>query len=59
MAIPLRIKGAFAMRVECGLKLPDAFIAATALVNGCAVISNDEHFQRQSKVEVKTYDLTS
>ena len=42
------------MRVESGLKLPDAFIAATALVNGCSVISNDEHFQRQSKVEVKT-----
>ena len=46
------------MRVESGLKLPDAFIAATALVNGCAVISNDEHFQRQSKVEVRTYNLT-
>ena len=30
---------------------------ATALVNGCAVISNDEHFQRQSKVEVTTYTL--
>ena len=55
MVILLRIKGAFEMRVESGLKLPDAFIAATALVNGCAVISNDEHFQRQSKVEVKTY----
>lgn len=47
------------MRVDGGLKLPDAIIAATALVNGCAVVSNDDHFQRQSKVEVKTYSLLS
>ena len=54
MVIPLRIKGAF----EMNGKRSDAFIVATALVNGCAVISNDEHFQRQSKVEVRTYNLT-
>ncbi len=51
------MREAVSMRIECGLKLPDAVISATALVNGCAVISNDEHFQRQSKVEVKTYTL--
>ena len=51
------VRETVSMRVECGLKLPDAIIVATALVNGCAIISNDEHFQRQSRVQVKTYTL--
>ena len=45
------------MRNECGMKLPDAIIAATAFVNGCIVISNDDHFNRQTRVQVRTYDL--
>ena len=46
-----------AMRVDGGLKLPDAVIAATALVNGCNVITNDAHFAHQKRVQARTYEL--
>ena len=49
------IRETIAMRMECGLKLPDAIIAATAQVHDCTVVTNDEHFMRQSKVSVMTY----
>ena len=48
---------AVAMRIDGGLKLPDAVIAATALVNGCEVITNDVHFTHQKRVRARTYDL--
>ena len=48
---------AVAMRIDGGLKLPDAVIAATALVNGCEVITNDAHFAHQKRVLARTYDL--
>ena len=48
---------AVAMRIDGGLKLPDAVIAATALVNGCEVITNDAHFAHQKRVRARTYDL--
>lgn len=48
---------AVAMRIDGGLKLPDAVIAATALVNGCEVITNDAHFAHQTRVQARTYDL--
>ena len=48
---------AVAMRIDGGLKLPDAVIAATALVNGCEVITNDVHFTHQKRVQARTYDL--
>ena len=48
---------AVAMRIDGGLKLPDAVIAATALVNGCEVITNDVHFTHQKRVQSRTYDL--
>ena len=48
---------AVAMRIDGGLKLPDAVIAATALVNGCEVIANDAHFAQQKRVQARTYDL--
>ena len=48
---------AVAMRIDGGLKLPDAAIAATALVNGCEVITNDAHFAHQKRVQARTYDL--
>ena len=48
---------AVAMRIDGGLKLPDAVIAATALVNGCEVITNDAHFAQQKRVQSRTYDL--
>lgn len=48
------------MRTQCGLKLPDAIIAATALAHNCQVITADEHFLRQSRVGIQTYTpLTS
>ena len=46
------------MRMTRSLKLPDAIIAATALVNDCEIVTNDAHFQKQSRVAVKTYALT-
>ena len=46
-----------AMRIDGGLKLPDAVIAATALVNACVVITNDAHFAHQKRVQARTYDL--
>ena len=46
-----------AMRIGGGLKLPDAVIAATALVNDCEVITNDTHFAHQKRVRARTYDL--
>jgi predicted nucleic acid-binding protein len=48
---------AVAMRIDGGLKLPDAVIAATALVNRCEVITNDSHFAHQKRVQARTYDL--
>ena len=48
---------AVAMRIDGGLKLPDAAIAATALVNNCEVITNDAHFAHQKRVQARTYDL--
>ena len=48
---------AVAMRIDGGLKLPDAVIAATALVNDCEVITNDAHFTHQKRVRARTYDL--
>ena len=51
------MQGAVAMRIDGGLKLPDAVIAATALVNGCEVITNDVHFTHQKRVQARTYDL--
>ena len=48
---------AVAMRIDGGLKLPDAVIAATALVNHCEVITNDAHFAHQKRVHARTYDL--
>ena len=35
------LQEAVAVRIDGGFKLPDAVIAATALVNGCEVITND------------------
>ena len=37
--------------------LPDAAIAATALVNNCEVITNDAHFAHPKRVQARTYDL--
>ena len=51
------IQEAVAMRIDGGLKLPDAVIAATALVNGCEVITNDAHFAHQKRVQARTYEL--
>ena len=51
------IREAVAMRIDGRLKLPDAVIAATALVNGCEVITNDAHFVHQTLVGVQTYDF--
>ena len=48
---------AVAMRIDGGLKFPDAVIAATALVNSCEVITNDAHFAHQKRVQARTYDL--
>lgn len=49
------IRETLAFRTGSGLKLPDAIIAATALVNGCEIVSNDAHFRRQTRVAVRTY----
>jgi predicted nucleic acid-binding protein len=54
---PALMQEIVAMRIDGGLKLPDAVIAATALVNGCEVITNDAHFAHQKRVQVQTYDL--
>ena len=35
----------------------NAVIAATALVNGCEVITNDAHFAHQKQVQARAYDL--
>ena len=51
------IQEAVAMRIDGGLKLPDAVIAATALVNDCEVITNDAHFAHQKRVQARTYEL--
>ena len=51
------IQEAVAMRIDGGLKLPDAVIAATALVNDCEVITNDAHFAHQKQVQARAYDL--
>ena len=51
------IQEAVAMRIDGGLKLPDAAIAATALVNNCEVITNDTHFAHQKRAQTRTYDL--
>ena len=51
------IQEAVAMRIDGGLKLPDAVIAATALVNDCEVITNDAHFAHKKRVQAKTYEL--
>ena len=51
------LQEAVAMRVDGGLKLPDAVIAATALVNGCEVITNDAHFAHLKRVQARTYEL--
>ena len=51
------IQEAVAVRIDGGLKLPDAVIAATALVNSCEVITNDAHFAHQKRVQAKTYEL--
>ena len=51
------IQEAVAMRIDGGLKLPDAVIAATALVNDCEVITNDAHFAHLKRVQARTYEL--
>ena len=51
------LQEAVAMRIDGGLKLPDAVIAATALVNRCEVITNDAHFAYQKRVQARTYEL--
>ena len=51
------IQEAVSMRIDGGLKLPDAVIAATALVNDCEVITNDVHFAHQIRVQTRTYEL--
>ena len=51
------IQETVAMRIDAGMKLPDAVIAATALVNNCEVITNDAHFANQKRVQTRTYDL--
>ena len=51
------IQEAVAMRIDGGLKLPDAVIAATALVNDCEVITNDAHLAHQRRVQARTYEL--
>lgn len=51
------IEEVVAMRIDGGLKLPDAVIAATALVNDCEVITNDAHFAHQKRVQARTYEL--
>ena len=51
------IQEAAAMRIDGGLKLPDAVIAATALINDCEVITNDAHFAHQKRVQARTYEL--
>ena len=35
----------------------NAVIAATALVNRCEVITNDNHFAHQKRAQARTYDL--
>ena len=52
------IREVASLRSTCGMKLPDAIIAATAFVNGCDIVTNDEHFNKQSRVAVKTYSFT-
>ena len=51
------IQEAVTMRVDGGMKLPDAVIAATALVNDCEVITNDAHFAHLKRVQARTYEL--
>ena len=51
------MREAVSMRIDGGMKLPDAVIAATALVNDCEVVTNDAHFVRQKRVRTRTYDL--
>ena len=51
------IQEAVAMRIDGGLKLPDAVIASTALVNDCEVITNDAHFAHLKRVQARTYEL--
>lgn len=51
------IQEAAAMRIDGGLKLPDAVIAVTALINDCEVITNDAHFAHQKRVQARTYEL--
>ncbi len=51
------IEEVVAMRIDGGLKLPDAVIAATALVNDCEVITNDAHFAHQKRVQARAYEL--
>lgn len=43
------------MRTHFGLKLPDAIIAATALVNNCEIVSADGHFRKQNRVGIMPY----
>ena len=51
------IQEAVAMRIDGGLKLPDAVIAASAFVHDCEVITNDAHFAHQKRVQARTYEL--
>jgi predicted nucleic acid-binding protein len=51
------IRETVALRVESRLKLPDAIIAATALVNDCILVSADAHFRKLVRVPLQTYPL--
>ncbi len=51
------IEEVVAMRIDGGLKLPDAVIAATAFVNDCEVVTNDAHFAHQKRVQARAYEL--
>ena len=33
-------------RFNCGLKLPDAIIAGTAIANDCVIVTADKHFDK-------------
>ena len=35
-----------AQRFNCGLKLPDAIIAGTAIANDCVIVTADKHFEK-------------
>ena len=48
-----------AQRFNCGLKLPDAIIAGTAIANDCVIVTADKHFDKiKEPWHVKFYTPT-